>query len=60
MVGVGVGGLYVNVGRVDGVGGAAVAECDGEGCARDRVGDATGVGGAALLLLAVAAVLTVG
>ena len=59
--GVGVGGLYVNVGRVDGVGGAEVAGCDGEGRARDRVGDAAGGGGAALLLaVAVAVVLVVG
>jgi hypothetical protein len=60
MVGVGVGGLNVNVGRVDGVAGAGVTECDGDGCALDRVGDGTGAGGAALLLLAVAVALVVG
>ena len=60
MVGVGVGGLNVNVGRLDGVGAAEVAGCDGDGCALDRVGDGTGVGGAALLLLAVAIALVVG
>lgn len=59
MVGVGVGGLNVNVGRVDGVGGAEVAGCDGDGCALDRVGDGAGAGGAALLL-AVAVALVVG
>ena len=60
MVGVGVVGLNVNVGRADGVGGAEVAGCDGDGCALDRVGDGAGAGGAALLLLAVAVALVVG
>src|SRR5690242_1340399 len=60
MVGVGVGGLNVNVGRVDGVAGAGVTGCDGGGCALDRVGDGTGAGGAARLLLAVAVALVVG
>ena len=58
-VGVGVVGLNVNVGRVDGVGGAEVAGCDGDGCALDRVGDGAGAGGAALLL-AVAVARVVG
>ena len=39
MVGVGVGGLNVNVGRAVGVGAAEVAGCDGDGFALDRVGD---------------------
>ena len=58
MVGVGV-GLNVNVGRFDGVGGAEVAGCDGDGCALDRVGDGAGAVGAALLLV-VAIALVVG
>ena len=61
MVGVGVGGLNVNVGRLDGVGAAEVAGCDGGGCALDLVGDGVGVGaGGAALLLAVAVALVVG
>src|SRR5437660_312861 len=60
MVGVGGGGLNVNVGRLDGVGGGSgVTVCDGDGCARDRGGDEAGAGGAALLL-AVAVPLTAG
>jgi hypothetical protein len=59
-VGVGVvAGLYVKVGRGVGVDGSGVAGCDGDGCARDRVADGTGAGGAALLL-AVAVALVVG
>ena len=59
-VGVGVDGLYVNVGRDVGVDGSGVAGCDGDGRALDRVGDGTGAGGAAPLLLAAAVAPVVG